>query len=143
MIYTEPPFEIFRKLDGVEAAARVLQAKGNVVVSGRSIGQGTLMGIDNVDFSKVAWFRSDLFPAHPFNYLNNMGLYEQAAVIPSKIAERYQLKLGDVVSVGLTDGMIDFVVVGIVPYWPSQYPDKSPFIIANLDYIYDQVPLLQ
>jgi len=143
VIYTEPPFEIFRNLEGVESAARVLQAKGNVVVSGRSIGQGTLMGIDNVDFSKVAWFRSDLFPAHPFNYLNNMGLYEQAAVIPSKIAERYQLKLGDVVSVGLTDGMIDFVVVGIVPFWPSQYPDKSPFIIANLDYIYDQVPLLQ
>ena len=38
--------------------------------------------------------------------------------------------------------MVDFVVVGIVPYWPSQYPDQSPFIIANLDYIYDQVPII-
>ncbi|MFD0715175.1 FtsX-like permease family protein [Paenibacillus sp. GCM10027626] len=141
--YTEPPFEIFRKLEGVEAAARVLQTKGNVIVSGRSIGQGTLVGIDNVDFSKVAWFRTDLFPAHPFYFLNNLGKYEHGAIIPTKVAERYQLKLGDIISVGLPDGMIEFAVMGIVPYWPSQYPDQSPFIIANLDYIYDQVPLIQ
>jgi putative ABC transport system permease protein len=101
------------------------------------------MGIDNVDFAKVAWFRSDLFPAHPFKYLNFLGMREEAAIIPSSVAEKYQLKLGDVVSVGLQDGMIDFIVYGIVPYWPSQYPDQSPFIIANLDYIYDQVPIIQ
>ncbi|AJY76397.1 ABC transporter permease [Paenibacillus beijingensis] len=140
--YSEPPFEIFRTLDGVEAAARVLQTKGSIVVSGKSIGQGTLMGIDNVDFAKVAWFRSDLYPVHPFHYLNFLGKYEQGALIPSGVADRYQLKVGDVVSVGVSDGMIDFVVVGILPYWPSQYPDKSPFVIANLDYIYDQVPLI-
>jgi len=100
------------------------------------------MGIDNVDFSKVAWFRSDLFPIHPFYYLNNLGLYEHAAIIPSGVAEKYQLKLGDLVSVGFTDGMLEFVVVGILPYWPSLYPNKAPFIITNLDYIYDQLPLI-
>lgn len=140
--YTEPPFEIFRSLEGVDFAARVLQTKGNVVISGRSAGQGTLMGIDNVDFSKVAWFREDLFPAHPFRYLDLLGEYEQAAIVPSGIAEKFQLKPGDLVSVGLGDGMIEFVIVGILPYWPSQYPDQSPFVIANLDYIYDQVPLI-
>ncbi|MBO7743924.1 ABC transporter permease [Paenibacillus sp. MWE-103] len=140
--YSEPPFEIFRKLDGVEAAARVLQTKANIVVSGRSIGQGTVMGIDNVDFSKVAWFRNDLYPVHPFNYLKNLGLYEQAAIIPSNVAEKYQLKLGDTITAGMQDGVVEFAVVGIVPYWPAQYPDQSPFIIANLDYIYDQVPII-
>lgn len=142
IIYSEPPFEVFRTLNGVEAAARVLQTKANMVVSGKSIGQGTLMGIDNVDFAKVGWFRNDLYPAHPFYYLKYLGLYEQAAIIPSKVAEKYQLKLGDQISAGLPDGMIDFVIVGIVPYWPSQYPDQSPFLIANLDYIYDQVPMI-
>jgi putative ABC transport system permease protein len=141
--YTEPPFEIFRSLEGVEAAARVLQTKGNVVVSGRSIGQGTLMGIDNTDFAEVAWFRNDLFPTHPFRYLDALGkYYEQAAIIPSGVADKYQLKPGDLISVGLPDGMLEFVIVGILPYWPSQYPDQSPFIIANLDYIYDQVPVM-
>jgi putative ABC transport system permease protein len=140
--YIEPPFEIFRTLDGVEAAARVLKTKGNIVVSGRSIGQGTLMGINNDQFAEVAWFREDLFPVHPFYYLNYLGLYEHAAIIPKNVAERYQLKPGDLISVGLTDGMLEFVIVGILPYWPSLYPDQSPFVIANLDYIYDQVPLI-
>ena len=52
------------------------------------------------------------------------------------------MKLGDLFLLASQEGKVDFVVVGIVPYWPSQYPDKSPFIIANLDYIYDQVPLI-
>ncbi|OMF22744.1 ABC transporter permease [Paenibacillus sp. FSL H8-0548] len=142
ILYSEPPFELFRSLEGVEAAARVLQTKGSVVISGKSIGQGTIMGIDNVDFAKVGWFRNDLYAAHPNYYLNNLGFYENAALIPTKVAEKYQLKLGDPVSVGFPEGKVDFVVVGILPYWPSQYPDKSPFIITNLDYIYDQLPLI-
>lgn len=142
ILFSEPPFELFRNLEGVEAAARVLQTKGNVVVSGKSIGQGTVLGIDNTDFSKVAWFRDDLYPVHPNYYLKNLGLYEHAAIIPTGVAEKYQLKLGDVISVGFPEGMLEFSIVGILPYWPSQYPDKSPFIIANLDYIYDQLPLI-
>ncbi|MFC4778430.1 FtsX-like permease family protein [Paenibacillus sp. GCM10023252] len=142
ILYSEPPFELFRKLEGVEAAARVMQTKGNVVVGTRSIGQGTVMGIDNVDFSKVAWFRNDLFPVHPYHYLNYLGMYEQAALIPSGVAEKYQLKPGNTISVGFPDGKLEFVIVGILPYWPSQYPDQSPFVITNLDFIYDQLPLM-
>ncbi|WP_178023087.1 FtsX-like permease family protein [uncultured Paenibacillus sp.] len=142
VIYSEPPFEIFRKLDGVDHAARVLQTKGNIIVSGRSAGQGNVMGIDNVDFAKVAWFRNDLFPTHPYNYLNFLGMNESAALVPSTLAEKYKLKPGDVFTVALGEQTVEFAVYGILPYWPSQYPDQTPFIIANLDYIYDQVPLI-
>ncbi|MCG7407762.1 ABC transporter permease [Paenibacillus sp. ACRRX] len=142
-IYNEPPFQLFKEQPGVEAAARVLQTKGNVIVSGRSIGQGKLMGIDNVDFAKVAWFRNDMFPSHPFRYLDTLGkYYEQGVIIPTNVAEKYQLKLGDLVSIGIQEQMVEFVVVAILPYWPSQYPDQTPFFIANLDYIYDQVPMM-
>lgn len=140
--YEEPPFEIFRHLDGVKAAARVLTTKGNVIISGKSIGSGKVMGIDNVDFSKVAWFRQDLFPTHPFRYLNLLGAYEQAVIISSNVADEYQVKPGDVISIAIDQQMIEFVVVGILPYWPSQYPDEMPFFIANLDYIYDQIPMI-
>ncbi|MGI2292877.1 ABC transporter permease [Paenibacillus sp. GXUN7292] len=142
ILYNEPPFEVFREAEGVEAVARVLQTKGNVVVSGKSIGQGTVLGIDNDQFAKVAWFRNDLFPVHPFHYLNNLGLFEHAAIIPTNVAEKYQLKLGDSISVGFQDGMLEFAIVGILPYWPTQYPDKTPFIITNLDFIYDQLPII-
>lgn len=121
--YVEPPFQVFKELEGVIEAARVLRALGNIVVSGRSTGQGMVMGIDNVDFSKVAWFdRMDLYPDPPFKYLNLLGYYEQAVIIPSTYAEQYHLKEGDLINISLEQQSIEFVVVGILPYWPSQYP---------------------
>jgi putative ABC transport system permease protein len=138
--YVEPPFELFRSLEGVAHAARVLQTKGNVVLSGRSTGQGMVMGIDNVDFAEVAWFRNDLFSANPRAYLNLLGSFEQAVIIPSGFAEKHQLKTGDLINIAVQQQSIEFVIVGILPYWPSQYPDQMPFFIANLDYIYDQAP---
>jgi len=139
--YNEPPFEIFRQLEGVEHAARVLRTKGNVVISGKSVGQGMVMGIDNVDFAKVAWFRNDLFPAHPYAYLNLLGYYEQAVLVPDSFAQRYSLEPGDILTISLQQQPVEFVIVGTVPYWPSQYPDEAPFFIANLDYIFDQSPV--
>ncbi|MDB5053065.1 MAG: permease component [Bacilli bacterium] len=140
--YIEPPFGEFEKLDGVEQAARVLQTKGDVVVSGRSVGQGMVMGIDNTSFAKVAWFRNDLYPVHPFRYLNLLGSYEQAVIISTAFADKNQLKVGDLLTITLQQQPIEFVIVGTLPYWPTEYPDKAPFFIANLDYIYDQVPMI-
>lgn len=140
--YVEPPFQVFRELEGVQAAARVLQTKGNVVVSGKSTGQGLVMGIDNVDFAKVGWFRPDLFPAPPYQYLNLLGSYEQAVIIPSNYASKYALKAGDLLSITISQQPVEFVIVGILPYWPSQYPDQTPFFITNLDYVYDQAPIV-
>lgn len=141
--YIEPPFETFRSLEGVEHAARVLQVDGNVVSSGKSLGVGRLMGIDNVDFAKVAWFRKDLFPVHPYQYLNLLGSYDQAVIIPSSFAERNQLKTGDLISIAVNQQQMELVIVGILPYWPSQYPDQKPFFIANLDYIFDQSQVMR
>lgn len=140
--YLEPPFEVFRELEGVKHAARVLQTKGNVVVSGRSTGQGMLMGIDNSDFAEVAWFRRDLYPVHPNHYLNALGQFEQAVLVSTSFAEKHQLKPGDLLSITIAQQPVEFVIAATVPYWPAQYPDQTPFFIANLDYVYDQAPLL-
>lgn len=140
--YNEPPFELFRTAPGVEHAARVLQTKGSLTISGRSAGQATIMGIDNVDFARVAWFRKDLYPISPYKYLAWMGQYPEGAFISSNVAKKFDLKRGDIVKTVLQDQSIEFVILDILPYWPSLYPDQSPFLIANLDYIYDQVPMI-
>jgi putative ABC transport system permease protein len=141
-MFLEPPFEQFQSLPAVKKATRVLQTSGNMLVAGRSVGVSNVMGIDNVDFAEVGWFRADLFPAHPNLYLNFLGAYEQAAIIPQQLAEQYQLTPGDVFTVNLENQPVEFVMVAALPYWPSQYPEDKPFVIANLDYIYDQIPLI-
>ena len=144
MLYREPPFEIFKTLPGVEHAARVLQTKGNAVVSGRTAGQGIVFGIDNVDFAEVAWFRNnDLLPLHQNYYLDQLGKYfDNAVIIPRNFAEKYNLEPGDVMNIAIEQQSLEFIVVATVPYWPTQYPDETPFFVVNLEYIYDQLPLI-
>ncbi|MBP1996098.1 FtsX-like permease family protein [Paenibacillus eucommiae] len=139
--YTEPSFQAYSGLDGVEAAARVMKATGKVEISGKSAGSGQLVAIDNADFAKAAWFREDLFPNHPYLYLDALGTAEQAVLVSEAFAGRYGLKEGDPlrITLGYDNVPVDFVVVGIVNYWPSLYPEESPFFVANLDYVYQQI----
>jgi len=139
--YTEPSFEAYRKLDGVLGAARVMKATGKVEISGRSTGVGQIVGIDNRDFAQTAWFREDLFASPPYRYLDALGTAEQAVLISESFAQRYGLKEGDPlrIHIGYDNEAVDFIVVGIVSYWPSLYPDEAPFFVANLAYLYQQI----
>ena len=143
MFYREPPFEIYNTLEGVEHAAKVLRTNASAVVSGRSKGQGTLLGIRNDQFAHVGWFRLDMYPQyHPYAYLHALGQFENAVVVSEKFAEENLLEPGDVISLVVQQNRMEFVIVGTVPYWPSLYPDESPFFIVNIDFIYDQIPLI-
>jgi putative ABC transport system permease protein len=139
--YTEPPFGAYRDLEGVRSVTRVMRATGNIEVAGRSAGSGRIIGIDNADFYRTAWFREDLFPYPPYQYLDALGIAEQAALVSEAFADRFGLEAGDPLrmTIGYGNEAVDFVVVGIVPYWPSLYPDESPFVVANLDYLYQQI----
>ncbi|MFC4600131.1 ABC transporter permease [Cohnella hongkongensis] len=139
--YNEPSYEAYLNLDGVEAYARVMRTTGKASIGGKAAGTAQLVGIDNADFAETARFREDLYPIHPYHYLDALGQAEQAALVSAGFAERYGVKEGDplTVSVGYGSEPVDLVVVGIVPYWPSLYPDESPFIVANLEYVYMQV----
>ncbi len=140
--YNEPPFEVFRTLPGVEHAARVLQTKNSLTISGKTAGQTMIMGIDNVDFARVGWLRKDMYDTNPYKYLAWLGQVPEGAFISSNVAKKFDLKRGDRVSTVIQEQSIEFIILDVIPYWPSQYPDQTPFLIANLDYIYDQVPMI-
>jgi len=139
--YNEPPFEVFRSLPGVEHAARVLQTKSSLTVSGKTAGQTTIMGIDNIDFARVGWLRKDMYDINPYKYLEWLGQVPEGAFISSNVAKKFDLKRGDIVQAIIQEQPVEFIILDIVPYWPSLYPDQAPFLIANLDYIYDQAPM--
>lgn len=139
--YTEPSFNAYRGLDGVDAAARVMKSAAKAEVGGKAAGSGQIVGIDNLDFYRAAWFRDDLYRYPPYQYLDALGSAEQAVLVSEAFAARHGLQAGDPLrlTIGYDNPPVDFVVVGVVPYWPSLYPDESPFFIANLDYVYQQI----
>jgi putative ABC transport system permease protein len=142
VIYTEPPFDGIREMPGVRAAAKVLTEEGDLAVAGKPVGKGTLMGIQNKDFALAASFERSIYPVHPYQYLRLLGAYEQAALVSQKFAEAHGLKPGDSLTMTIRQTAVSFVIVGVVPYWPSLDPEASPFVVANLDYVYDQTPLV-
>jgi putative ABC transport system permease protein len=48
------------------------------------------------------------------------------------------VRLGDWVTLCFRGQDIDFYVMGVVDYWPTLYPDKQPFFIANLNYLQEE-----
>ncbi|WP_274652148.1 ABC transporter permease [Paenibacillus humicola] len=123
--YTEPPFQPFRDLEGVDAAAKVFRKEKARFSAGRSntSGSATLFGIDTVDFGRTAWMKNGLLDHKFFNYLNLIATNPRAALISRSLADTAKIKPGDPIYVSW-DGLDSavFTVYGIVDYWPSWNP---------------------
>lgn len=126
--YTEPPFEPFEELDGVQATAKVFkkqEARFSAVGNEKS-GKTVLFGIDTKDFGSTAWMKEGLLQ-YPINsYLNLIAPNPEAVLISRSLAEDAKLKPGDPIRVywDSLDGAT-FTVYGIIDYWPSWSPLPS------------------
>lgn len=135
-IVAGPPWLAHYELPGVVHPARVRLQEVVPEVGGRAQRKAMLMAIDPDDFGRVAWFRRDLFGAHPFAYLNLLGRDEEAVLVSRSFLERNRLQPGDRVSLVTDQGTeVSLVVFGAVDYWPGLFPGETDFFVANHDFI--------
>lgn len=140
--YVEPPFDAFKNLKGAQGVTRVLTKDASIAVGGKSLGEGKLMAIDNDEFAKAAYFKNSLFsPYHPYQYLQLLGKHEAAMIVSSDFMKKYDLKPGTILTAVIKSKPVDFILYAGAPYWPTLYPDESPFFIVNLAYLQDQLPI--
>ncbi|RCW48412.1 ABC transporter permease [Paenibacillus prosopidis] len=123
--YTEPPFQPFQELEGVEAVAQVFKKEEVRFSAGGSgtSGKTMLYGIDTMDFGKTAWMKNGLLE-YPINsYLNLMAPNPKAVLISRSLANAAKIKPGNPIRVSW-DGLdqVQFTVFGIIDYWPSWNP---------------------
>jgi len=131
-----PPWNVHYSLPGVEHPARVRREPVVALVSGRQQGRGRLVSIDPDDFGRVAWFRSDLAPAHFYEYLNLLSQDEEGVLVTPAFLQKHKLQPGDRISLmSETNQEVSLVIYGAIGYWPSLYAQEGDFFIANLDYI--------
>ncbi|MBO9600689.1 MAG: FtsX-like permease family protein [Cohnella sp.] len=126
--YTEPPFEPFLELEGVQSATKVFK-KDNARFSAGSkntSGSTSLYGIDTLAFGKTAWMKNGLLDHHINSYLNLIARNPKAVLISRSLADKAQVKPGDPIRVSW-DGLdqAPFTVYGIIDYWPSWNPLPS------------------
>ncbi|MBS4204912.1 ABC transporter permease [Lederbergia citrea] len=150
VVYSEPPFDPIVNLKQVETAAKVFNKEAVTITSnGKSIYYPHLMAIEPKTFGEVAWFKNSLLPHHWFEYLNLLANEPSAVLLSKSAANSLKVKQGDYITMEWTGSDSgEFVVYGIVDYWPTFNPlEKSEnkaegaLIVANLPYVQNMLGL--
>lgn len=129
------------KLPTVENVTRVGKYDGTF-----SFGVGelpcTVMGIDRLDFPKVAFYRNDFANGKSLGaVMNELGADPNGVLIPAALAKENGFRIGDHVVVSMTILNVkvdrDMTIMGLYDYFPTVMPSERPTMIVNLDSIFD------
>lgn len=157
VVYVEPNFSQYQKIDGVDKATKVLVKDNNRAnYNGNWISNVKVMGIIPNEFGEVAWFRSDLLPYHWYHYLNLMTDSPKAVLLSRSFEKEYHVKVGDPIHIKYGEsGYIEGTVYAFIDYWPTYNPNLKTldsesknkelktvnFVVMNLKYLHNRVPI--
>ena len=137
------PIADHTKVEGVEAATRVGEYTAIASLQKREQ-KGQFVGIDRLDFPKVAKWRSDYAYRSLGTLMNELAADRTAILASPSFLGANGLYMDDKVHlrVGMTFGQsqdIEFTVRGTVDYFPTLYPEDGPIFVGNLDYLFEQM----
>jgi putative ABC transport system permease protein len=130
---------------GITAATRVGEYADTSIQLGGAVQTAQLVGIDRIDFPKViSHFERDWADGQPLGALMNSLARQSDGVLVSQEVLKKGLKIGDTLPLNLRlygdQREVRFKIIGSFKLWPGFYPeDKKPVLVANLDYIFDQM----
>lgn len=100
-----------------------------------------IMGIDRLEFPKVAFYRDDFASQSLGALMNALGADPMGVLIPGDLANEKKLRIGDQIDVSATilDQVYDrhMEIVGTYDYFPTIYPARDPTLILNLESLFD------
>ena len=153
LVYTEPDYGRYATMEGAASVTRVqVSDRITVNLSGGTLKDVRLMGINTREFGETAWFDPELLPHHWYEYLNAMGQNARAILVSENFRTKYGYKVGDPLSFRSPSGdSLRGVIYGFVSYFPSYcpvtytkgadgvYQEKENFlIVANLSQLQAQ-----
>ncbi len=128
------------QLPGVEGVTRVGKYQGSYSY-GAGDNNAVFMGIDRLDFPKVAFYRDD-FASQPLGVLlNALGANQEGMLVQTDMLQKVGLRIGDSLNVSVNIGSKptdrQMMIVGTYDYWPTVFPSRTPTFIVNLDSLFD------
>jgi len=137
------PVSDYLKIRGVEDATRVgeFPAEFRPPNASRSV-RVRLLGVDRLDFQRVAYWRRDYAPVPLGELMNRLALSHDGLIVPRQALSQTGLNIGDKLrlEVGVEYDRVgmEFTIVGVYDYFPTVYPAQEPAVVANLDYVFEQ-----
>jgi len=129
------------KVPGVNGAARVKHGRMSVTVNGNNL-NSDFIGVDRVDFSRVAYWRRDFATLPLGTLMNDLGRTTEGVLI-SRDLYNQGVQIGDNLRASVYENKesinIDYKVVGVFDYFPTWYPEEAPLVVGNLDYYFESV----
>jgi putative ABC transport system permease protein len=124
------------------AVGRFAQFDGTTQIQGQWR-SAKFIGIDRLDFPKVAFWRRDFAPATLGSLMNSLALSHDGALVPRSFMRENALVVGDTIQVQVSRygqrRQMPVRIMGEFNYFPTWYPDDGTLIVANLDYIFEQM----
>ena len=140
--YVFLPVSEYQQIADVQAATRVGTYRATSQV-GNGKQNGNFMGIDRVDFGRVAYWRSDFSPDKLGGLLNALATTPEGVLVPQAFMRERALRVGDYIriDVRLYGGKVELSaqIVGSFDYFPTWYPEEEGVLfVGNLDYLFEQ-----
>jgi len=130
------------KVDGVRAAARIGKFKGTVRL-GSGETSATVVGVDRVDMQRVAFFRKDFARSSLGSLMNRLAADDSAVLVPSSFLGAHGLAVGDLINLRIhlysESFEVPLIIAGVCELFPTVYPDDGPFMVANLEYLFERM----
>jgi putative ABC transport system permease protein len=132
------------KVDEIEAAARVGDFSSAVQVKDKWL-TSTLIGIDRIDFPKVAFWRRDFASGSLGALMNSLAIASEGVLVERDFLRQNGLRVGDQIQVRInaTGQSSDspMKIVGDFNYFPTWYSEaeeERPLLVGNLEYVFEQ-----
>jgi putative ABC transport system permease protein len=133
-----PAFD-YLNAPGVQAVTRVGRYRVRIRWAAAR-DEGMIAGVDREDLLQVAQLRRDYMPFAPRRLVDALGVEPSALLVERTFVRDNRLAIGDIIN--LTVYMLgqwvemDFLIAGIIEYFPGLYPEDGPFFVANLEYLF-------
>jgi len=135
-----PVYE-YLKAPGVEAVARVGRYTAAMDIADNRY-TGTFIGLDRLDFPKVAFWRRDFASANLGALMNALAAQQDGVLVPRSLMETYNLRGGDKLRATVSSygfrAEVELTIVGNFELFPTWYPADGTLLVGNLEYIFEQ-----
>jgi putative ABC transport system permease protein len=135
------PVSEYLTIPGVTGATRVAHSSVEAIVANRRTA-ASFIGVDRAEFTQIAHWRADYAGESLGALMNRLADDPANLLVSSDFAASQGLRVGDKVTLQMTDfgdaRQVPFVVVGYLKLFPTAYPEEGPFLVGNLDYAFEQ-----
>ena len=136
------PVSEYLKVPQIQEAARVGRYTATAKL-GAGTQDGTFIGVDRVDFSRVAFWRRDFAPQSLGALMNALASTPDAVLAPRDLMAQNALTVGDTIRVSVNvygqRQDVDMTIVGSFDLFPTWYPEEDgPLFVGNLEYLFEQ-----